>query len=125
MVGGLLFGRSRVLPRYRPTRLRRAPAPARTNALVAGECVEGESRHWHACLRYDTGKWTVREVVGHLSDDERLLSYRAIRISHDDQAVLSGFDEKAYVPATAFESRSLASVLRDYPPLVELMTPKG
>jgi uncharacterized damage-inducible protein DinB len=68
----------------------------------------------HAGLRYGAGKWTVREVLGHLSDDERILSYRALRIARGDQTVLAGFDENAYVPAAQFESRSLASVLGEF-----------
>ncbi len=68
----------------------------------------------HAGTRYDSGKWTVREVLGHLAEDERVLSYRALRIARGDQTVLPGFDERAFVAAAAFESRSLKSVLGEF-----------
>ena len=65
----------------------------------------------HATVRYAPDKWTVREVVGHVSDVERVLSYRALRIARGDQTVLPGFDENAYVPAAEFERRPMAAVL--------------
>jgi hypothetical protein len=68
----------------------------------------------HADLRYEAGKWTAREVLGHLAEDERVLSYRALRIARGDRTVLPGFDENAYVPAARFESRSLASVMSEF-----------
>ena len=44
-----------------------------------------------ASVRYAPDKWTAREVIGHLSDTERVLSYRALRIARGDQTVLSSF----------------------------------
>lgn len=52
-----------------------------------------------ALHRYAPEKWTVKEVLGHLCDTERLLSYRLFRISRGDPTALSGFDENAYVAA--------------------------
>ncbi len=46
---------------------------------------------------YSPGKWTVRQVIGHLTDVERVLAYRALRISRGDQTPIAGFDENAYV----------------------------
>jgi len=74
------------------------------------ERVLGEFGEEHASVRYAPEKWTVREVVGHLSDCERILSYRALRIARGDLTVLPGFDENAYVPAADFERRTLKSV---------------
>lgn len=68
----------------------------------------------HASVRYAPEKWTVREVVGHLSDVERVLSYRALRIARNDMTVLPSFDENAYVPAAEFERRTLASVFSEF-----------
>jgi uncharacterized damage-inducible protein DinB len=68
----------------------------------------------NAAVRYAPEKWTVREVVGHLADVERVLSYRALRIARGDMTVLPGFDENAYVPAAHFEARSLASVMAEF-----------
>lgn len=68
----------------------------------------------NAAVRYAPEKWTVREVVGHMADVERVLSYRALRIARGDTTVLPGFDETSYVPAAQFEARTLASVLAEF-----------
>jgi hypothetical protein len=68
----------------------------------------------NASVRYAPDKWSVREVIGHLSDCERILSYRALRAARGDTTVLPGFDENAYVPAAEFERRSLASVMDEF-----------
>ena len=65
-------------------------------------------------FRYAPGKWSVREVVGHLSDAERILSYRLLRIARGDQTPLPGFDEDPYVAAAAFESRPFPAVLEEW-----------
>ncbi len=64
--------------------------------------------------RYADGKWTVREVLGHLADCERVLSYRALRFMRGDTTVLQGFDQDAYVPAGRFEDPKMAEVLDEY-----------
>lgn len=66
-----------------------------------------------AGLRYADGKWTVREVIGHLADCERVLSYRLLRFIRRDATPLAGFDHDAWVPAGDFESRTLASVIAE------------
>jgi len=66
-----------------------------------------EARAGH---RYSPGKWSIREVVGHVSDAERIFSYRMLRIARGDETPLASFDEDAYVPAGGFERRSLADV---------------
>lgn len=74
----------------------------------------GDFGEENAAVRYGPGKWTVREVIGHLADCERILSYRALRFARGDMTVLPGFDENAYVPAADFESRTLASVMAEF-----------
>ncbi len=71
---------------------------------------------------YAPGKWTLKEVIGHMVDDERIFSYRALCIARNDQRPLAGFDEKSYVAATGFESRSLASLIAEYRAVREAST---
>ncbi len=65
-------------------------------------------------LTYAPGKWTLKEVLGHLADDERIFTYRALCIARGDTTPLPGFDEKQYVAATNFESRTLSNLLAEY-----------
>jgi hypothetical protein len=64
-----------------------------------------------ARFRYAPDKWSIKEVVGHLADSERIFGYRLLRIGRGDATPLPGFDENAYVPAGDFDARPLASVL--------------
>jgi hypothetical protein len=67
-----------------------------------------------ARARYAAGKWSVKEVLGHLTDSERIFAYRLMRIARRDTTPLPGFDENAYVPAGEFDSRSLASLVGEF-----------
>jgi hypothetical protein len=71
-------------------------------------------RRVRAGSTYASGKWTLKEVVGHLSDDERIFAYRALTIARGDPTPLPGFDEKTYVGAAGFETRALADLLAEY-----------
>jgi hypothetical protein len=64
-----------------------------------------------ATYRYGRGKWSIKEVVGHLADTERIMSYRALRIARGDVTPLPSFDENAYVPVANFDNRSLADLV--------------
>lgn len=60
---------------------------------------------------YAKGKWTLKEVVQHLADAERIFSYRALRIGRGDTTDLPGWDEGSYAPTSAAGERSLESLL--------------
>jgi hypothetical protein len=64
--------------------------------------------------RYAPGKWTVREVVGHIIDAERVFAYRAMRMSRHDPTPLPGFDENSYVPHSGAADRPMADLLAEY-----------
>ena len=60
--------------------------------------------------RYADGKWSIREIVGHISDGERVLAYRALRAARGDSTPLEGYDAEAYVGPAGFDVRSLADL---------------
>ena len=62
-------------------------------------------------LRYAPGKWSIKEVVGHLTDTERVFAYRAMRFARGDRTPLPGFDENSFVTAARFDARPLQSVV--------------
>lgn len=63
---------------------------------------------------YAEGKWTVKEVLGHIIDAERVFQYRALRFSRNDQTELPGFDENAFVAAGNAKHRSVESMIKEY-----------
>src|ERR1700686_134125 len=65
-------------------------------------------------FRYAPDKWTVKEVVGHITDSERIFAYRALRIARADQTPLSGFEQDDYVRAGAFGERTLADLVEEF-----------
>lgn len=63
-----------------------------------------ESRGGH---RYAPDKWSIKGVLGHLADSERIFSYRALRIGRGDTTPLPGFEQDDYVPMGNFDARTL------------------
>jgi uncharacterized damage-inducible protein DinB len=95
------------------------PGDDAVHALEAGAAetlalLEGIPDERAAGLTYAAGKWTLKEVLGHMVDDERILVYRALCVARREPRELPGFDENLYVASTNFESRTMASLLREY-----------
>lgn len=85
-----------------------AEQAAATAALLA---ATPESK---ASYRYAEGKWSVREVIVHLSDAERVFAYRALRVGRGDETALPGFDENLFAANCAAEGRTLADVAAEF-----------
>ncbi len=69
--------------------------------------AEAESRH-------APSTWSIKEVVGHLIDAERIFGYRALRFARRDRTELPGFDENDYVRNARFDARSLSSLVEEF-----------
>ena len=65
-------------------------------------------------FRYAPDKWTVKEVVGHITDTERIFTYRALRIARGDQTPLPGFEQDDFVKNGAFGGRTLANLAEEF-----------
>ena len=64
--------------------------------------------------RYAPGKWSIKEVVGHLIDGERIFGDRALRFGRGDATPLPGFDEDEYVAHAAFDAQTLADLATEF-----------
>ncbi|WP_223067692.1 DinB family protein [Paenibacillus caui] len=64
--------------------------------------------------RYAPGKWTLKEVFGHIIDTERVMSYRLLCIARGDQTPFPGFDQDAYVSQAAVIDRSFSDIIKEY-----------
>ena len=67
-----------------------------------------------ASFAYAEGKWTIKELAGHVMDTERIMAYRALRIARNDTTPLPGFDENDYVANAHFADRSLESLVDEF-----------
>jgi len=63
---------------------------------------------------YADGKWTIKEVLGHICDVERILGYRALCIARGELKALPGFDENQYVASANFNKRSLYDLAHEF-----------
>jgi len=81
-----------------------------TEALaLLGAIPESKAGH-----RYAPEKWSIRQVVAHLIDSERVFAYRALRFARTDSTPLPGFDEAVYAPASGADRRTLADLTAEY-----------
>lgn len=65
-------------------------------------------------FEYAEGKWTIKDILLHVIDTERVFTYRALRIARQDRTPLTGFDQDDYVVSAKSSSRSLVNILEEY-----------
>jgi len=78
-----------------------------TGALLSA--VDNE----RAGFRYEPGKWSVKQVVGHLADCERVFAYRALAFSRGDQHSIAGMEQDAWMNAARFDEQTFPAVVAD------------
>ena len=88
------------------------------------DTLEAEADVWRALLadvppngegyRYAPGKWSVREVVGHVTDAERMFTVRAMAFARGDRSHFPSFDENAYAANSGADRRTLASLTEEF-----------
>jgi uncharacterized damage-inducible protein DinB len=65
-------------------------------------------------FRYLPGKWSIKEIVGHINDAERIFAYRLLRIARGDQTPLASFEQDDYIKTANSSARTLASLLEEF-----------
>ncbi len=85
-----------------------AGAPTALEALLSGLGAEEES------YRYADGKWTIREVLGHILDTERVFAFRALHMARGDAAALPGMDQDVWSASSNAGTRPLSALLEEF-----------
>lgn len=98
--------------------VRRAPDGAAVDVLTAGladvEALLGPLDEARGGYRYAPGKWSIREVLGHIADAERVFAYRLLRFARGDATPLAAFDEQQWMQVARFDDRTLAGLLAEF-----------
>ncbi|MCC7033254.1 MAG: DinB family protein [Acidobacteria bacterium] len=96
--------------------INRVPA---SGPLAALEAQRADIRRFEglndakASFRYQEGKWSVKEVLGHISDAERVFGYRLLRIARADTTPLAGFDERQWAAAAPHHHRPIKHIVHE------------
>ncbi len=117
-----------MMTQIRPEPSEYAPFYANYIALVPqGDLLatlDLQPREWKSLLggltapqsefRYEPGKWSIKEALGHVTDSERIFAYRVLRIARGDQTPLAGFEQDDYVREGNYSARTLADLLKEF-----------
>ncbi len=99
--------------------VQRAIARKDTLAALSSQIDEiksalGNLTEKQALFRDAPKEWSIKEVIGHLNDTERVFSYRLLRVSRNDQTPLAGFEQDDYVREAGFDNRSLNDLINEF-----------
>jgi uncharacterized damage-inducible protein DinB len=88
------------------------------------QILETQLREWQRLLgdlseeqadfRYEPGKWSIKDMIGHVSDSERIFAYRLLRIARGDQTPLAGFEQDDYVRTANSSARKRSDLLEEF-----------
>ena len=78
------------------------------------EATCGDLDDEKSLFRYASGKWSIKDLIQHLIDSERVFVYRAMRFARNDKTALSGFDQDDYVPEANADTRPLEQLLSEF-----------
>ncbi len=67
-----------------------------------------------ATYRYAANKWSIKQIVGHITDHERIMTYRALRFSRKDTTQLPGYDQNLFVDNSRFDELSFQQLVTDF-----------
>ena len=79
-------------------------------AIDLARSIPEEKLTW----RFAEGEWTIKEILVHVMDDERIYAYRALRFARNDNTELPGFEQDNYVPYSRANERGLENILDEY-----------
>jgi hypothetical protein len=85
-----------------------AAQPAELRSVISGLSEDKGS------YTYAAGKWTIKEVLSHLIDGERIFAYRMLRISRGDETPIEGFEQDGYIENSNANNRSFADLLEEF-----------
>ncbi len=67
----------------------------------------------HSTYRYAEGKWSIKQIAGHITDHERIMMYRVLRFSRNDKTLLPGYDQDVLVNGSRFDELSFDDLVQD------------
>ncbi|HMS64471.1 MAG TPA: DinB family protein [Ignavibacteria bacterium] len=108
----------KVMPKYYDTYINEVENIDLSDALIkyGPNLLEAEKEHLTNIGNkvYTPGKWTVKEIIQHLIDSERVFNYRALRFARNDKTVLPGYEENDYAKESNADSRSIEDLLTEF-----------
>ncbi|HEX6426248.1 MAG TPA: DinB family protein [Niastella sp.] len=66
-----------------------------------------------ASYRYAADKWSIKQIIGHITDHERIMTYRALRFSRKDKTSLPGYDQNLFVDNSRFDEQPVSQLIQD------------